>query len=82
MPVRVRSDTTAVYRRNNKPKNNLEQPMKTIKMLTLAAFVAAVSCTGVFASEGCGDKKDHKCCTEAKAAGKTCEKCAPKSDKK
>ena len=80
--VRTCRNQRRTDRSTTKPKT---KHMKTIKMLTLAAFVAAVSCTGAFANEGdksCADKKEHKCCAEAKAAGKTCEKCAPKGEKK
>jgi hypothetical protein len=66
--------------------------MKSIKLFLVIAAALAVCTSGALAHCGnCGsDKakkegkcdKSHKCCAEAKKAGKTCEKCAPKEEKK
>ncbi|TAK93977.1 MAG: hypothetical protein EPO07_17420 [Verrucomicrobia bacterium] len=64
--------------------------MKVLKTL-IAAAIATALLTGVsFAAEktccekAAADGKDctHKCCVEAKKAGKVCEKCNPKKDEK
>lgn len=56
--------------------------MKSIKLF-LAVAAAMVVCSGsVLADASCGSKKEHKCCAEAKKAGKACEKCAPKDEAK
>ena len=62
--------------------------MKFIKSLTTIAFAAALLAGTTLAyAESCCDKAKakgedckHKCCVEAKKAGKTCEKCNPKTD--
>jgi hypothetical protein len=65
--------------------------MKSIKLFLVIAAALAVCTSGALAHCGsCGADKakkegkcgSHKCCAEAKKAGKACEKCAPKEDKK
>jgi hypothetical protein len=58
-------------------------------MFVVIAAALVVCASGALAHCGhCGkDKKEgkceeHKCCIEAKKAGKTCEKCAAKEEKK
>lgn len=65
--------------------------MKVLKMLVVAALASAIL-TGVSlaAEKTCCEKAaaegkecTHKCCVEAKKAGKVCEKCNPaKKDEK
>jgi len=61
--------------------------MKAIKYLAAAVCAATILAGGINLQAGCGkcegDKKEHshKCCEEAKKAGKTCEKCSKKDAK-
>jgi hypothetical protein len=65
--------------------------MKVLKMLVVAAIATAVltsvsyaggdkTCCEKAAAEG--KECTHKCCIEAKKAGKICEKCNPKKAEK
>jgi len=62
--------------------------MKTIKVLTAALFTIALLASPVLAETCCekakakGEECKHKCCVEAAKAGKVCEKCNPKTEKK
>lgn len=64
--------------------------MKLIKMITVAAFAAALLVGPAFAEDKscCEKAKDagkdctHPCCVTAKKDGKTCEKCNPKKEEK
>jgi hypothetical protein len=63
--------------------------MKSIKLFTVLACTVAWFGASANLQAGCCDdaKKagkacSHKCCVEAVAAKKTCEKCNPKKDDK
>jgi hypothetical protein len=63
--------------------------MKSIKMLTMAAFAFALVGGAVNVQAGCcddakkaGKECSHKCCVEATKAKKVCEKCNPKKEDK
>ena len=68
--------------------NTTNKTMKFIKLFLAVAAATVICCNGAFA--GCGDKascdkkdqKEHKCCAEAKAAGKTCDTHTPKEETK
>lgn len=63
--------------------------MKSIKMLTMAAFAFALVGGAVNVQASCcddakkaGKECSHKCCVEATKAKKVCEKCNPKKEEK
>lgn len=64
--------------------------MKLLKITVVALFATALLAGSAFAGDKTccekakAEKKDctHKCCVDAKKAGKTCEKCNPKKNDK
>ena len=67
--------------------------MKTVKLLTAAAFAAAMMTASSFGTEDphakccveakkAGKECAHPCCVQAKKDGKVCEKCPPAEGEK